>query len=57
MDIPGHHKLGFALRGHTTGRSLTSATQEKFGGLDFRKALLPTVKSNRGTVQFFPFLF
>lgn len=35
MDIPGHHKLGLALRGHTTGRRLTSAAQEKFGGLDF----------------------
>lgn len=35
MDIPGHRKLGLALRGHPTGRRLTSAAQEKFGGLDF----------------------
>lgn len=35
MDVPGHHKLGLALRGRTTGRRLTSAAQEKFGGMDF----------------------
>lgn len=29
MDIPGHHKLGLALRGHTTGRRLTSAAPRR----------------------------